>query len=348
MLRPKLPTRARTFFPVAALAALLTLVGLVSLPHNDYVRFNSLTDKEVVKLGWIYERLHFDTTPIDVVFVGSSHTLFGVDSEQVEKSALESGTALNVVNFGLAHLGRNMQWLLAKEAIETRSLRMIVIELQYDESRALHPAFFAVAKAADVIQAPVIINTSFASDIARLPARQASLFLRSVMPGVIGAQTKFQASLYRGAHWDDTYVERGSLAHPLKDIPPRIHGLKPEKIDAERASWERLRSSKLKLPQRITFLETRANFQYLTAIVDLAHARGVQVRFVYLPTYGDPSTPENAAFYAGLASTWGPPAEVFAPLAHWHDINHLNYSGALALSSWTGRQLAKDLSNRLE
>jgi hypothetical protein len=341
MLKPTLPFPPRLFLITTVIATVVTFFALVSLPHNGYVRFNSLTDPEVVKLGWIYARTHFDPTPIDVVFVGSSHTVFGVDSAKVEETAIADGAPVHVVNFALQHLGRDMQWLLAREAIENRSPRLLVIEIQYDEARAMHPAFFAVARPRDLIAAPVLINTSFAANLARLPARQTSLFLRSTFPKLFGAQIAFDSRLYRGPHWDDTYAEEGSRLHPIAHPRPRTVALSSSEVAQERSSWDARRADKLRLPAGYAFLETRASFAYLDNLVALARAHGVEVRFLYLPCYGDPVTPEQARFYQEHAPTWTPPAGVLSPLAHWHDINHLNYAGALALSTWAGHEVAK-------
>jgi hypothetical protein len=163
---------------------------------------------------------------------------------------------------------------------------------------------------------------------------------------LFGAQTAFDADLYRGAHWDDTYAERGSPSHPIANMAPRTKALSESDVARERSSWDERRADKVKLPAQFADLETRASFYYVSGIVDLARARGIQVRFLYLPCYGDPETPEHAAFYATQAQTWSPPAAVLTPIAHWYDINHLNYEGALALSQWTGEQVATALARR--
>src|SRR5947208_1211790 len=107
------------FVAVAAVSALQVLMTMCALPHERYLRFQSLTELAVVKAGWIYERTHFDPSPIDIVFIGTSHTVMGVDSDLVERACREKGTSrCATVNFALEHLGRNVQWLIAREVIE--------------------------------------------------------------------------------------------------------------------------------------------------------------------------------------------------------------------------------------
>src|ERR1700691_2202941 len=74
------------------LATTVALLGMAcALPDDRYLRYQALTEKAVVKVGWIYERIHFDPAPIDVVFIGTSHTVFGIDSKKVEQACRDAG-----------------------------------------------------------------------------------------------------------------------------------------------------------------------------------------------------------------------------------------------------------------
>jgi hypothetical protein len=166
-----------------ALLVVICVPGICLLPHSRYVQFAGLHDSSVVKAGWIYERIHFDSTPIDVMFIGTSHTVFGINSSQVEQAyTTVTGQSLHVVNFGMQHLGRDIDYLLAREAIETLPLKLLVIEVPDDEPRSLHPAFYELATPQELITAPIVINTSYLPNLARLPLRQVSLFMRSIAP----------------------------------------------------------------------------------------------------------------------------------------------------------------------
>jgi hypothetical protein len=109
--------------------ALALIISVCLLPHSRHLRFASIRDLAVVKAGWIYERIHDDPTPIDVAFIGTSHTVFGVDSAEIEGTVQYlSNRQLHVVNFALEHLGRNVHWLLAREMIEARHVQLLVLE----------------------------------------------------------------------------------------------------------------------------------------------------------------------------------------------------------------------------
>ncbi|MBC7637377.1 MAG: hypothetical protein H7251_17450, partial [Acetobacteraceae bacterium] len=185
------------FLGLLAGAIMLIVVGICLLPHSRFVRFNNLTEPAVIKAGWIYERIHHDQTPIDIMFIGTSRSVFGVDSAGVE-SAYRQATRqnLHVVNFAMQHLGRDLHYLLAREALLNRTIKLLVLEITEDEPRDLHPAFGPLADVSDILLAPLIINVSYFANLGRLPLRQMQLFLRTTLPGVYGTTLKFTPAKY--------------------------------------------------------------------------------------------------------------------------------------------------------
>jgi hypothetical protein len=329
------------FLAIALGAACIVLIGLCTLPHDRYIRFQSLTDVQVVKAGWIYERIHYDPSPIDVMFVGTSHTVYGIDSALVEQACRSSGgTACATVNFGLLHLGRNVHWLLTREAIEAHKPRLLVIEVQETESRALHPAFAALA------MAPLVINTSFFPDLAHLPLRQLLLFARTRAPGMFGMHRRFSPTRYRGAYWDDTFEESGSLEHPVANPQPRTHAASLDELERDRIELRKDTQSRLWLPAALKPLQYRANLIYLQKMLELAREQKVTVRFLYMPVFRGPDAPSFADFYDAYAPTWKMPREINGRPDLWTDIGHLNYAGARLFSAWLGKKIATDMSLR--
>jgi hypothetical protein len=310
------------------------------------VQFAALHDSSVVKAGWIYERIHFDRTPIDVMFVGTSHTVFGVNSTQVEQAyTAVTGRSLHVVNFAMQHLGRDIDYLFAREAIESRSVKLLIIEVPDDEPRSLHPAFFELATLRELVDAPILINTSYLPNLARLPLRQVTLFARSIAPGWFGTRLNFDPAGYRGPNWDDTYEERGSVDYPVLHPVPRLQTPTAAELELERAHYERMVDDKLSLPGFLQPLEHRANLVYLQRTIDLARRHGVAIQLLYLPSYRAPASPRFAAFYAQFGPLWYPEA-IYADASNWSDVNHLNYRGASALSLWLGNRIAGLMTNQ--
>lgn len=317
------------------------LVAVCLLPHDRTLRFASLTEPAVVKAGWIHQRIHDDPAPIDVAFIGTSRSVFGIDSAAVEAAYRDrTGRELHVVNFGLQHLGRNLHYLLAREAIEHRTLRMLVIEVNKSEPRDMHPAFGALADPADLLDAPLLLNLSYLRDLAALPRRQVVLAARTLWRDFFGGNPGSDPADYRGPHWDDTYAERGTASHPVR---PRTRHADPGQLERQRVQHLSPAENKLSLPPLLAPLEHRATLAYLRRIVALAEAHHVAVRLLYLPGYGSHSPPAFAAFYDLLGPRWEP--EGVAPdSTYWLDVIHLNHAGALAMSRWLAQQLAVDPS----
>jgi hypothetical protein len=242
----------KRFFALTAALTLAIITSACLLPHDRHLRFARLQEPPVVKAGWIYERIHDDPTPIDVIFIGSSHSVFGVDSGEVEQNVRGLiGQDVHVVNFALQHFGRDVPWLLAQEAIKDRKVRLLVVEVTGDESRAMHPAFASLAEPSDMLTAPLVVNLSYFPDLAQLPLRQISLFLRTMLPGVFGGAPGFNPIQYRGAHWDDTWAQEGSTVAPIHPVRPRNTSPSTAEMEHERMHWAQPQSAALAVLARV-------------------------------------------------------------------------------------------------
>lgn len=327
----------RSFLGAVFVMTAAVIVGVCLLPHSRYVRFSDLHESAVAKAVWIYERTHFDPAPLDVVFVGSSHTVFGIDSAAIEQSIrATNGREVHVANFAMQHLGRDLQYALAKAAIAARPVKLLVIEVQEAESRAQHPAFASLADAPDIVTAPMLINTNYLDNLVHLPPRQIRLFLHGLTPGAFGDRDAFDPSRYAGTHWNDTIKEQALTA-----APPRTGAPSAVELDVERQHLDRMEAGKMSLPGPLKPLETRTSLIYLREMVDIARHAGTTVRFLYLPTFAAPPTPPAADFYRTLAPIWCP-SDIYAHQGWWYDVAHLNTQGAAALSAWIGRAIAKE------
>ena len=68
-----------------ALTCVLLLVVSILLPHDRYIRYQQLTDSDLFRSRWVYERIHYDKTPIDVAVIGSSRLEASVSAPILEK-----------------------------------------------------------------------------------------------------------------------------------------------------------------------------------------------------------------------------------------------------------------------
>ena len=333
------------FLSLAAIVAVLVLVTLVLLPHDPYIRFQELARESVhyLRIKWIYERVHYDETPVDVAFIGTSHMQSGIDSARVETTLRANGNALHVVNFAIPHLGRDLEYLVARELLDNKKPKLLVIETQFFEARAPHPGFQRLATLSDIATAPMIINTGLIENLVRLPLRQLDLFTRSLAPKRYGMFNTFDRARYEGAHFNDTYLQHGFTAtrtavHRRDFFEPQLAGIRTDITE------------KSNLASRVNFAATdhnvlyRYNNIYLDRIVSLAKSQGVRVVFLYLPFLEGPGMPQHAAWINSMGQIMTP-TKIIGNAALWQNADHLNYFGALALSDWVAGELPVHLKN---
>jgi hypothetical protein len=335
----------RRLRPLALLAAsvviaIAALTGLTLLPHSDYIRFQQVATESVhyLRVKWIYERIHFDRKPIDVAFIGTSHTQSGINSQVVEEELGRNGHPVHVVNFAIPHLGRDIEFLVVRELLESRRVGTLVLEVQSLEARAPHPGFQRLAGVADIAAAPVLINTGIFENWARLPMRQLILALKTASPRTFNYHADFDPSRYEGSHFDDTLRLHGSNTDRTA-VFPREHFESELRDIRKDIQNKNATAAKLTFPALGGNLLYRYNDHYLNAIVELARAHGVKLVFLYIPYLDAPDAPERTAWMVGK----GPmlvPKPVMHDAALWQNADHLNYYGALALSRWTAQQLA--------
>lgn len=325
-------------FLLAALIALsATLSASVMLPHDRYYRFQAHNDVTTRKADWIYERLHFDETPVDVALIGTSRMAGGLSAPLIERRYCEAtGRKIHAANLAIPVTGRNMHYVIAKEAAKTKAPALFVIELNEIESRRPHTGFIFLADAKDVLTAPLTINLNYLSDLARLPGRQAALFYETLTKAP-AVRATFDAATYRGAHFD--------LTETIFSIDGQINSRRvvhgPEKMEALRAERTKGLSPLYLLPEPLRALEYRYPKAYLTKIRNTAESAGGDVAFTYLPAYGADQAPHLLLQELGITE---PVIDLGGAVAHdpakWYDVTHFNTDGAIEASERFANTLA--------
>jgi hypothetical protein len=323
---------------------------MILLPHDRYIRFQDMQVEAYARLGWIYERIHFDPTRIDIAFIGTSHTLNGVDAagvaDAIKEAAKISGhdiKAVHVVNFAFPAYGRSMHWLLARELLENRKVGTLVLEVVENETRKPHPLFVYPAEVSDVIQAPLFVNLNYFHDVVRLPFRQLSLFIKSIWPGQFGLKARFDPAHYDGETVDNTRVVQvnGKALGPIRN-----QRMDPAKLNE--AAEARSKAKNLHMLGRyFGDLEYRLPRYYVRQILNLAERKHVPLKFLYLPAYGQPDRPYDTSLYDGRGDIVAV-NDILNKPQNWKDIDHLNLGGAMELSARLGSILIRDIGRAQE
>lgn len=315
------------FWTLLIVTCVTSLILLSCLPHNQYLRYQGIKVGAFQKASWIYERAVFDPTPIDIAFVGTSHTLNAVDSEIVEnKINLGQTVKTHVVNFAIPALGRDMHRTLVKLLLEQRKPKVLFLELRETETRDQHPATHHLANASDMILSPLLVNTRYFGNLARLPLRQSKLFLQTQLPNVFGVSAQFNEESYMGAHRNSTLAFVNGKS---RDV------IRSEKYLVEkRKSWNSKNAHKLLRENKVkNFINYNANLSILRSIVNTAKEQGVEVYFIYLPDFGSQEKPIDEEIYLSMAPIlYIEDTSIFTNANNWFDLGHLNSQGSVNFS----------------
>jgi hypothetical protein len=314
--------------------SLLTAAIACAVPDDPYQRWQLLEGTIHARARWIYERIHYDSTPIDVVFVGPSRTAQGIDAPRLGESLARLGAPSHVVNFSLAETGRNINYAVVRELFKAKRPKLVVIGVMEKPSRTGHPAFKYLAPASLIANPGYLGNLNYFSDLAYLPYRQVELLAAKLAPR---PSMTFDPARYPGPSLNTT----GSIRLPDGSIKEGERPAALSELDRGVRKLERGMHPPF-LPRRMADLEFGDERYYIRRIASLARAHGARVAFLFIPYYTGPSTLQEQAFYDSLGPVWN--AGYFSPHAELYaDYGHLTRTGADQLTDWLTQPVASML-----
>lgn len=258
---------------------------------------------------WIYGRMH-DTASIDIAFIGSSRTIHAIADSLIESLM---GKAVNesphLVNLGYCRFGRNLDFVIVKDLLAAKRVKMLVLEVREDEEPFSHLDFGYIASSLDLLQ-PVFINPRYFNDF------------------------------WKGLQMRVEWAKSGLKVRPIESVSHRIlssiygYGSSAMSLPANKA----LPASLPESAAAISVLhEMKMNFprHYIAEIATLAKANDVRVCFLYIPSYGfSQHTPSEYLYYRQFGQVLIPPAKIFSNPAYFMDENHLNDQGSAQMAEW--------------
>ena len=325
-------------FVCTALLTLLMLLGAsILLPHDRYHRFQAHHDGTTRKADWIFERLHFDDTPIDVALIGTSRMAGGLSGPLIEQEYCNAtGVKIHVANLAIPRTGRNMHYVIAKETARMKAPALTIIELNEFESRRPHDGFIFLADASDIISAPLWINLNYLSDLLRLPGRQATLFVQG-LTGRPAIRARFDRQDYAGPHLDRTET--------ITAIDGRIKSRRYTHDDATMKAMGQARMAGIApyfvLPKPLDKLEYRFSRHYLKKAETVMARAGSRTLYAYMPAFGASPPPDRLLAALNVkAPVISMGEDLSANPSQWLDATHLNTDGALLASKRFALSLA--------
>lgn len=294
---------------IAFLLPLLTL--LYAIPVSKRRLYAGLKETCDNRALWIYDRIWLNNTPADIVFLGTSHTMNGIDDRLMNE---ENQEGMTLVNMGQCSFGLNLSYAYLQELIKNKKPRQIVLEVRNEEDRYTHPVFAYIADNKEVLTEPLLFNRDYISD----NYRHIYYKLEIIRDGIFGEQqeTDINADTYGCRAIDDTVA--------ISTLEQAKQNYKQRKPLSAFATW-------------FYMSYPRA---YYSKIAALCKANNIKLIFLYLPTYAEPyRKPDEYAFYKQYGAILMPPDSIFQNTSYWFDENHLNLAGANALSEWVQQQL---------
>jgi len=326
-----------TLFLTIALTFVALCAATLALPHKPYIRFQQLAKTIQFHSQWIYERIEFDPTPIDVAIVGNSRLEAGVSAPRLQ-TALQrlTGQPIHVANLSMPQEGRNMHYAIVKRLLDKRpEVKLIILSVVEQMPRDGHPAFRDLADMPDVLGAPVLLNRNYAYDVSVLPFRQLSLFVQSWLPALFHDKAALDFKAYGGTDRDTTE----SFRLPDGHLVDRDHI--PDKDELTKTAHRRIAEiTKPLLPSWLADYEFVIDRSYTRRIVNMARARGVAIIFVQMPIYDDHRDGANNDFYRALGPVLRPDL-VAGDYRFYSDYAHLNVHGSRRVTAWLADQIVQ-------
>lgn len=288
-------------------------VVLFTIPYSEEFAYHYIEHDCYNHGAWIYDRITQNPTPIDIAFIGSSHTLHAIQDKKTEEF---TGFSHHVTNLGYCRYGRNMEYLILNMLLKYKSPKLVVIEIHEDEEKNSHDIFPYLAQTKDLLVTPTAINRDYFSDL---------------INGGSARLEYFKAKYIFRIKYPKPSAERYGYAASERMV-------KQEEWDENQKTWQK-RLGRTE-SERIQEMQVKYPFTYLEKAVNLLNKRNISIAFIYLPDSGSKlEIPKYMETYKKLAPVLIPPQTIFNDSTNWMDASHLNDKGSEKLSLWMAEKL---------
>ena len=295
----------------------IPFASLFILPFSEQFAYHYIEHDCYNHGAWIYDRISHNPAPIDIAFIGSSHTIHAYQEKKMEELL---GGNCQIANLGYCRYGRNLEYILLRMLLEQKSPKMIVFEVHEDEEKNSHDIFPYLAKTSDLLLPPTPIDRDYFADV-------------------------FHGASARLEYFKAKYIFRKKYPQPY----PELYGyaatdrnVSEEELKENQNAWQkRLGRSSIQSFEKI---QMKYPLAYLEKMIEMTKEKNIPFLFVYLPEYGSKlKTPKYAYYYQSIATLLIPPLDIFEDPSNWMDASHLNDKGSGMLSEWMAEQLKAEL-----
>ncbi len=307
-------------FLSAVLVAAVAVLCLV--PYSGGSGYHFLQGPDTHKSRWVFCRLFVDPAPVDVAFIGTSHTYLGVDDALLSQSWSTEQSEVAAVNLAFPGRGRSHHVSVVNDLLQRKRPRVVVVEVLEREARQTHPIGPVIASNGEFLRGFSPVNPGLMSDLGQF-YRSRKANLRKMIDGPANSAA--------------TACERTESGTPFD--PPDTT-LTQDQMDQASERLQALRRPVF-TPEAWWGFEFHASLKSLDILAEQVHAAGASLVFLYLPYYNAPPRPHPyfAERYERLGSVLYPPQSLIEDYGNWSDGDHLNARGAHRLSTWIAREL---------
>jgi hypothetical protein len=299
--------------------AVLAVVGALEVIPRPLDRQLATLEGDARRLSALVYRMQTDPRPIDVAFIGSSHTVLGIDDAGIERAMHARGFNVQVANLGMFFMARDLQYWLERKLLASKQPALIVIQIDEHTGPYSHEYMPYVGNARDMLVGGVPLNFP----------RMLALSLKEQFLGLVDAVAPGRGPLTPQQHWAYGWA-------PAQGVwsGQRTTTSLGEKLQARFGP-----STRRAIFRATDYYEKGA----ITRMTALAKAHKAHVVFLYLPEYQFAAhpDPETIAWYARLAPVIVVPKSIGDDRVNWLDESHLNRNGAEKLSAALGVQIQR-------
>lgn len=287
---------------------------LLLIPADKKYNFSYTHDNCLGQGTWMYKRIYEDSLPIDIAFIGSSHTICAVNDSLLEMSMIQK-RRVNIANMGYCRLGRNLHHSFASRLCAVKQPGYIILEVSERENRMGHPEFGYFAEGKELLLPVLVYNPDLFKDMyyalsARMSGYKQVLLSTNNQPAV-------PARRYG-------YMNSSQVADPGQLIAAKV----------KNKAWVKAKGFS-------RWFNNRYPLSYIERIHRLTQEHNCALLFLYLPAYGAMAEPEEAEFYRLKGELLIPPDSIYGNPAYWKDTDHMNEAGATSLTLWLASALQK-------
>lgn len=296
------------------------MIILFRLPYEKKFAYHYIEDNCFDRGSWLYDRIFENDLPVDIAFIGTSHTMNAVN-DSLLSNIIPKDKKMQIANLGFCWQGYNAEYVILKDLLQSKHPQKVIIEIREWTENDNHLIFPYLADAEDIAGQPYLSKASCISNL-------------------------YTAAL---ARWE--YFRFGYNKINVNDSLKTSFGFIP---NGDTLSLSGAENQILFQEKRFGIGGTHLNNDvkefdkfYLNKMIELCNAHHAAIYFLYLPAYGDiRSQPIDKSFFENYPILI-PDQKIFNTRTYWGNTNHLNDDGATKLTEWLAGSILFEEYNQL-